>query len=487
MDNSYLSTKIPIIFSVFRTYPQLLIIQFLQEIYRKESINFMKTIEEYWSAALDVLSESLSPIIFNTYIQTLIPLRCDGDVFVFSIKIDVSQYRDLVKKKCSTEITNALTTVYGKPMSFVIVLPNEEGYNTPQQNHPAKDINTKNAYGIIPKYKFDNFIVGSSNNMAHAAALAVADSPGEIYNPLFLYGGVGLGKTHLMHAIGNYVLEKYPDYKVLYVTTEKFTNEFIESLRNNTTYNSTAEFREKYRNIDVLLLDDIQFLSEKEATQNEFFHTFNELITSGKQIVICSDRKPSEIKTLTDRLVSRMQSGLITDIVYPDYETRTAILEKKAELMSLSIPNEVLEYVAKAVTSNIREMEGVLTRIIAYAKVTNRVIDLSLAEEAVKDIIKTNRANITIEYIQETVASYYKITVDELKSKRRTKPLTIYRHIAMYLCRKLLDDSLEEIGSKFGGRDHSTVMNGCDKVSALIENNDKFSVDVAAIEKRING
>lgn len=444
----------------------------------------MKTVEQYWSEAMDLLTLDLSPIIFDTFIKPLIPLRCEDNVFILTLKIDVGQYRDLVKKKCSTQITDALTKVYGKPMNFHIVLPNEDDYekSVPQET-VVKNSKTKNANGIIPNYRFDNFIVGSSNNMAHAAALAVADNPGEIYNPLFLYGGVGLGKTHLMHAIGNYVTEAFPNYKVLYVTTDKFTNEFIEAIRNNTT----IEFREKYRKIDVLLLDDIQFLSGKESTQNEFFHTFNDLITSGKQIVICSDRKPSEINTLTDRLVSRMQAGLITDIVFPDYETRTAILEKKSEMMSLSIPSEVLEYVARAVTSNIREMEGVLTRIIAYAKVTNRVIDLNLAEEAVKDIIKANRANITINYIQETVASYYKITVDELKSKRRTKPLTIYRHIAMYLCRKLLDDSLEEIGAKFGGRDHSTVMNGCDKVCSLLETDNQYSVDVLAIEKRING
>lgn len=443
----------------------------------------MKTAKQYWGEALDILTIKLSSIIYDTFVKPLIPLRVEDDCFIMTLSIEVGQYRDTIKRLYSSPITEALSTVFGKPMTFKIVLPNEdEEADKPVESADIKG-KVRNINGIIPNYRFDNFIVGPSNNMAYAASLAVADNPGEIYNPLFLYGGVGLGKTHLMHAIGNFIMEKFSDYKVLYVTTERFTNDYIESIRNNTT----MQFRDKYRKNNVLLLDDVQFLSNKESTQEEFFHTFNDLISSGRQIVICSDRKPSEINTLTDRLVSRMSAGLITDISFPDYETRTAILEKKADLLGLNINNNVLEYVAQSVTSNIREMEGVLTRIIAYAKVTNKIVDLELAQEAVKDIIKSQKANITIDYIQEVVAGFYKITVDELKSKRRTKPLTIYRHIAMYLCRKFLDNSLEEIGSKFGGRDHSTVMNGCDKVCALLENDDKFAIDVAAIEKRING
>lgn len=444
----------------------------------------MKSAEAYWEEAVELLKKDISPVIFQTFISQLVPKRYDDRVFVFTLKIDVEQYRDIIIKKYQLEITRALSTVFEKEMLFKIVLSNEDDDDKPPVIHTA-DIrgNVRNINGIIPNYKFDNFIVGPSNNMAHAAALACADMPGEMYNPLFLYGGVGLGKTHLMHAVGNYVMEHFPDYKVLYVTTEKFTNDYIESLRNN----KTAEFRDKYRKIDVLLIDDVQFLSNKESTQEEFFHTFNDLVTSGKQIILCSDRKPSDINTLTVRLSSRMESGLMVDISFPDFETRTAILEKKVDLMGLSIDKGVLAYIAQSTSSNIREMEGILTRIVAYAKVTNKVIDVNLAEEAVKDVIKTNKANVNIDYIMDTVASYYKITVDELKSKRRTKPLTIYRHIAMYLCRKLLDDSLEEIGAKFGGRDHSTVMNGCDKVCALIENDNQYSIDVAAIEKRISG
>ncbi len=443
----------------------------------------MKTAKQYWDDTLEILSKDISSILFDTFIKSLIPLRYDEDCFILTLAINVSEYKQSIKKLFSEQITNALTTVFGKKMTFRIVLSGED--EQAEEVKPVMDLKGKvrNINGIIPNYRFDNFIVGPSNNMAYAAALAVAESPGEIYNPLFLYGGVGLGKTHLMHAVGNYVMEKFSQYKVMYVTTEKFTNDYIESLRNN----KTTQFRDKYRKNDVLLLDDIQFLSNKESTQEEFFHTFNDLVSSGRQIIICSDRRPGEISTLTDRLVSRMSAGLITDISFPDYETRTAILEKKADLMGLRINDDVLEYVAQSVTSNIREMEGVLTRIIAYAKVTNKIINVELAQEAVRDIIKAQKANINIEYIQEVVASYYKISVDELISKRRTKPLTIYRHIAMYLCRKFLDDSLEEIGSKFGGRDHSTVMNGCDKVCALLENDNAYAIDVAAIEKRING
>ncbi|MGN1319418.1 MAG: chromosomal replication initiator protein DnaA [Lachnospirales bacterium] len=443
----------------------------------------MKTAEQYWREAMDILAIDLAPIIIDTFIKPLIPLRYEGNNFIFTISIEIGKYRDTVKKLYSKDISEALSQVFGKTMYFQIYLPNEDQ----ELDKPAAttDIRGKvrNINGIIPNYTFDNFIVGPSNEMAHASALAVAENPGEIYNPLFLYGGVGLGKTHLMHAVGNYVMKKFPDFKVLYVTTEKFTNDYIESLRNK----RTVEFRDKYRKIDLLLLDDVQFLANKESTQEEFFHTFNDLVSSGRQIIMCSDRKPYEINTLADRLINRMEAGLITDISFPDFETRTAILDKKADLLGLKISNDVIEYIANSVKSNVREMEGILTRIIAYAKVTNKIIDVSLAEEAVKDIIKSQRTNISVEYIQDVVANYYKITVDELKSKRRTKPLTIYRHIAMYLCRKFLDDSLEIIGKKFGGRDHSTVMNGCDKVCALIESDNQYAADIAAIEKRING
>ena len=314
-------------------------------------------------------------------------------------------------------------------------------------------------------------------------AVGVAENPGTEYNPLFLYGGAGLGKTHLMHAIGNYYYREQPEAKILYVSCEAFTNELIKAIQEK----KTIEFKEKYRRLDMLLIDDVQFLAGKESVQEEFFHTFNDLVNANKQIVICSDRKPNEIATLTDRLVSRMQSGIIADITFPSYETRAAILQKKAEQMGVFIPDDVIALIANSSQSNIREMEGLLKKVEAYSKFTNKEINLELAEEALKDVLESNKPNITVEYIQEIVADYYKTSTSELCSKRRTQPLATYRQLAMYLCRKYLEDSLAVIGGKFGGRDHTTVMHSCDKITAMLESDDKLNQDLFVIDKRIKG
>lgn len=449
----------------------------------------MSNIETYWKKTTDVLRQDMNEITFDAFISPIIPIKYTDSLFIVSMNMGVVAYKDIIKKKYSDKINKALTEVFGRPMSFIFEdeFSENTNENTNETNNQINDNNIpfQRENGLISNYLFNNYIVGSSNNIAYAAAVAVADNPGEddMYNPLFLYGGVGLGKTHLMHAIGNHVMSCNPNAKVLYVSCEKFTNELVEAIRDK----RTIEFKEKYRQLDLLLIDDVQFLSGKEAAQEEFFHTFNALFDAKKQIVMSSDRKPSEIQTLTDRLVSRMSKGLIFDIKSPDFETRTAILEKKAESKNIKIPSEILQYIAYTITSNIREMEGALNKIVIYAKFNNRIIDMELAEEVMKDVIKDNKANITVSYIQETVADFYKVSVDELLSKRRTKPLTIYRHIAMYLCRKLLEDSLEEIGEKFGGRDHSTVMNGCDKVCKLIETNEERAAEIKSIEKRIVG
>lgn len=445
----------------------------------------MSDIHTYWNKTTDILKQEMNNVTYDVFISPIAPVKYTDNYFIGSINMGVAAYKDLIKKKYTDKINKALTEVFKRPMSFVF----EDEFNQDTQEDKTiindNNITIQKENGLIPTYMFNNYIVGSSNNIAYAAAVAVADNPGEddMYNPLFLYGGVGLGKTHLMHAIGNHVISCNPDAKVLYVSCEKFTTELVEAIRDK----KTIEFKEKYRQLDLLLIDDVQFLSGKEAAQEEFFHTFNALFDAKKQIVMSSDRKPQEIKTLTDRLISRMSKGLIFDIKSPDFETRTAILEKKAELKNIKIPSEILQYIAYTITSNIREMEGALNKIVIYAKFNNRVIDMDLAEEVMKDVIKDNKANITVSYIQETVADFYNITVDEILSKRRTKPLTIYRHIAMYLCRKLLEDSLEEIGEKFGGRDHSTVMNGCDKVCKLIETNEERAAEIKSIEKRIIG
>ena len=444
----------------------------------------MSNVESYWQKITNLLKQEMNEITFDAFISPIIPIKYTENLFIGSINMGVVAYKDIIKKKYADKINKALTEVFERPMTFVF---EDEISNENQKQHPLENNNLpiQKENGLITNYLFNNYIVGSSNNIAYAAAVAVADNPGEddMYNPLFLYGGVGLGKTHLMHAIGNHVISCNPDAKVLYVSCEKFTTELVEAIRDK----KTIEFKEKYRQLDLLLIDDVQFLSGKEAAQEEFFHTFNALFDAKKQIVMCSDRKPSEIQTLTDRLVSRMSKGLIFDIKSPDFETRTAILEKKAESKNIKIPSEILQYIAYTITSNIREMEGALNKIVIYAKFNNRVIDMELAEEVMKDVIKDNKANITVSYIQETVSDFYKVTLDELLSKRRTKPLTTYRHIAIYLCRKLLEDSLEEIGEKFGGRDHSTVMNGCDKVCKLIETNEEKAAEIKSIEKRIIG
>ena len=318
---------------------------------------------------------------------------------------------------------------------------------------------------LNPRYTFDTFVIGNSNRLAHAASVAVAESPAKAYNPLFIYGGVGLGKTHLMHAIGHYVLSQNKKTKVVYVSSETFTNELINSIRDD----RNIEFRNKYRNIDILLIDDIQFIAGKERTQEEFFHTFNSLYEANKQIIISSDRPPKEIPTLEDRLRSRFEWGLIADIQPPDLETRIAILKKKAKLENLVVPDEVLIYIAKKILSNIRELEGALIRIVAYSSLTNREINEELAIEALKDIISNTKPKfITPDLIKEKVAEFFNIKIEDFTAKKRTKSIVYPRQIAMYLCRELTDLSLPKIGEEFG-RDHTTILHAYDKISSDLE------------------
>jgi chromosomal replication initiator protein len=350
------------------------------------------------------------------------------------------------------------------------------------QNTAKTLLNDDSQVILNPKYVFETFVVGNSNRFAHAVSQAVAESPAEVYNPLFLYGGVGLGKTHLMHAIGHRILKNHPKLKVVYISSEKFTNELINSLRDG----KPESFRQKYRNIDVLLVDDIQFLSKKEHTQEEFFHTFNTLHEANKQIIISSDRPPREIQTLEDRLRSRFQMGLITDIQPPDLETRIAILRKKALLENFSVPNDVMVYIASRIDNNIRELEGALIRVMAYASLASQTIDLNLATEALKDILPSGSLRqITMELIQEVVSSYFKIKIDDLLAKKRTRNVTYPRQIAMYLCRELTDTSLPRIGEMFGGRDHTTVIHAHDKITRERNEDTKLSNTIKELIKRI--
>ena len=336
------------------------------------------------------------------------------------------------------------------------------------------------------EFTFDTFVVGSNNNLAHAAALAVAESPGEIYNPLFIYGGVGLGKTHLMHAIAHFILKNNPRAKILYVSSETFTNELIDAIRNKNNI-TTTEFREKYRNNDVLLIDDIQFIIGKESTQEEFFHTFNTLYESKKQIIISSDKPPKEIETLEERLRSRFEWGLTVDIQSPDYETRMAILRKKEEMEGYNIDNEVIKYIATNIKSNIRELEGALTKIVALSRLNKCDITLGLAEEALKDIISPNaQREVTPNLIIQVVSDHFGITPLDISSQKRTKEIVYPRQIVMYLCRNMTETPLQSIGRILGGRDHTTIIHGSEKIAADMNKDDNLKNTIEILKKKIN-
>ena len=352
-------------------------------------------------------------------------------------------------------------------------------------NHADNSANVENA-NLNPKYTFDTFVVGNNNKFAHAAALAVAESPGKMYNPLFIHGGAGLGKTHLMLAIAHFILEENPDKRVLYVTSETFTNELIEAIRNGNN-TATTKFREKYRSVDVLLIDDIQFIIGKEATQEEFFHTFNDLHGKKKQIIISSDKPPKDIETLEARLRSRFEWGLIADISSPDFETRMAILHKKEETDGYDIDNEVIKYIAMNIKSNIRELEGALNKLVALSNLENREITVKLAEEALKDIISPDeKKEVTPAFIISTVAEHFHVSVDDIRSNKRNTEIVVPRQIAMYLCSNLTSVGLKKIGSEMGGRDHSTVLHGSKKISSELKTSEDMRKTIEILKKKIN-
>ncbi len=404
----------------------------------------------------------MTELTFNTWIKAALrPLGYSGDQFFIEAVTDF--YHQFVTPRYSVLISNSLSQAVGKPIKAQILTPAQaDEYRagiTPDEK-PADESS------LNPKYTFDTFVVGSNNRFAHAAALAVAEAPADAYNPLFIYGGVGLGKTHLMHAIGHYMLAQKPTLRVKYVTSEAFMNEMVNSLNKR----NQAEFRERYRNIDVLMVDDIQFLTGKTGTQEEFFHTFNALHTAGKQIILSSDKPPREIAKLEERLRSRFEWGLIADISKPDLETRVAILQRKAEEELLRVDTDVLTMIAERVSSNIRELEGCLTRLVAYSSLTGRPVDRALAEDALKEIFaRSEPRHVTCEDVMDAVATYYSVTVEDLKSPRRSRDVAVPRQIAMYIARELVGAPLTMIGEAFGGRDHSTVNHACQKVASEIK------------------
>lgn len=434
-----------------------------------------------WQSCLDLIKNEMAEVSFNTWFgeMNLISIS-EGKVILM---VNNQFAKGIVNDRYVSLIQNALKQITREDFAISITVPGEALEESPKKNTKSTlNLDILSRSSLNPKYTFDRFVIGNSNRFAHAASLAVAESPANAYNPLFIYGGVGLGKTHLMHAIGHFILAQNPNANVVYVSSEKFTNELIESIRNNTN----SEFRNKYRSIDVLLIDDIQFIAKKERTQEEFFHTFNALHESNKQIIISSDRPPKEIPTLEDRLRSRFEWGLIADIQEPDLETRIAILRKRAELDNLTVPDEVIQFIADKVQSNIRELEGALTRVIAYTSLTNENITVDVAAEALKDIISIKKPRqINIPRIKEIVAKHYNIRVDEFDSKKRSRAIAFPRQIAMYLTRELTDLSLPKIGEEYGGRDHTTVMHACDKISNQISEDRQLKSEIDTLVDQI--
>lgn len=458
-----------------------------------------------WQKTLEKLQQELSQPSFDTWISSIQLLGRKGDTLIIAVPNEFA--KDWLENRYSALIRSIVQSITNTPLNirFIIPAPNEPlpslepeqkniPFSSPDQiapssfhQDPASSNETiapspKHEFShapeshLNPKYTFDTFVIGSSNRFAHAASLAVAESPAKSYNPLFLYGGVGLGKTHLMHAIGHQILSNQADTRVLYVSSEKFTNDLIDAIKEN----KPVEFRNYYRNVDILLVDDIQFLAGKEGIQEEFFHTFNALYEANKQIIISSDRPPKEIPTLEDRLRSRFEWGLITDIQPPDLETRIAILRKKANSEHFDVSNEVMVYIADKIQSNIRELEGALIRVMAYASLNNSPITLEVAANALKDILPVEKPKeITIDIIQQAVANYYRLNLSDFKAKKRTRTVAFPRQIAMFLCRELTDSSLPQIGLEFGGRDHTTVMHAYEKIKEDIKNEPQ-------LEKRVN-
>jgi len=450
-------------------------------------------LEALWSQVADRLQREIKAPTFSSWIKEVEPLSFVDGVLELTAPNDFT--RNWVETRYGAVIRASLSDLAGVPVDLRLTAPPDGGQSstrpasdtitTPATTAPAAPLTGRNAeYArrLNPKYTFSSFVIGNSNQFAQATCVAVADMPGRAYNPLFIYGGVGLGKTHLMHAIGHRVLDGPGHPRVLYVSTETFTNEMVTALQDN----RMVQFRERYRDIDVLLIDDIQFVAGKERTQEEFFHTFEALHGSRKQIVISSDRPPKDIPSLEDRLRSRFEWGMISDIQLPDMETRIAILAKKAQTDGLVATDEVLQFIASRVDTNIRELEGALIRVIAYASVMQAPLTLDLAYEALKNVVALNHPRpVTIRAIQEEVARHYDLKLEDFKSRRRTRAIAFPRQVAMYLARQLTDASLPKIGEEFGGRDHTTVMHAFDKITADKTKDPHLVQVLEEIERRV--
>lgn len=447
----------------------------------------MELVEQKWNDILQSVKEEyeLTDVSYNTWLKPL-DIYAIQDNKVFILVPSEQMGLNYINKKYYLPIKVTIAEMTGIEYDIEFVLPEQAKQIRPVKPKKNTMRESSENSNLNPNYTFDTFIVGSNNRFAHSASLAVAESPGEVYNPLFIYGGAGLGKTHLMHAIAHFIQTEHPELKVLYVTSETFTNELIESIRNGNN-SAITKFRDTYRNIDVLLIDDIQFIIGKESTQEEFFHTFNELHIAKKQIIISSDRPPKEMETLEERIRSRFEWGLQADIGSPDYETRMAILHKKVEMDGFKIKDEILHYIAVNIKSNIRELEGALNKLIAYSNLEGKPITMEIAVKELQNIISPDKPlEITPQLIVEVVSEHFNITVDQIMSKNRSSDIAKPRQIAMYLCKQMTSQPLDSIGQLLGGRDHSTIIHGVKKITSEYETDDVLRNTIDTIKKKIN-
>lgn len=445
--------------------------------------------EDIWNRTLDILKNKVNKPGFETWLKTISPVSFEDDVFVVGVSSDFA--KEWLEKRSSKVIRETLNNVCGREieLKFSVVEPGEDTAKVTLQSEKgrkrSKGIPGAEGFSFIqvnPLYSFESFVIGNSNRFAQAASLAVAKSPATQYNPLFIYGGVGLGKTHLMHAIGNYLLKERSNFKTIYVSAENFTNDVIASIREE----RTTEFRNRYRNVDVWLVDDIQFIAGKDRTQEEFFHTFNTLHETNKQIVISSDRPPSELHLTDERLRSRLKWGLTVDIQPPDYETRIAILQRKARKDIVDIPEEVFDFIARNISSNIRDLEGALVRVTAFSSLTDTPVTIERATDILKDFLPHNKpAEITVQNIQKAVADSFGLKISELKSSKRSRNIVLPRQVAMFICREMTEASLPDIGEQFGGKDHSTVIHACSQIRKLSLVDESLSEKVKNIMKTL--
>lgn len=438
-------------------------------------------LDTLWGAIKDGFQQKVAPTAFNTWISTAVPVKLTNHRL--TIKLPSELHRDYWQRVLTQPLVELAYEFAHEDIQPVFVVDDDDNSTVSTLDRTAPEtVTTSQSAKLNPKYTFDTFVIGKGNQMAHAAALVVSEEPGVMYNPLFFYGGVGLGKTHLMHAIGNKMLADDPTTKIKYVSSEAFTNDFITAIQSKTQ----EQFREEYRNVDLLLVDDIQFFADKEGTQEEFFHTFNDLHDEGKQIVLTSDRLPNEIPKLQDRLVSRFAWGLSVDITPPDLETRIAILRNKATADNIVIPDETLGYIANRIDSNVRELEGALSRVAAYSKLVQQPITTELVASSLKSLKLDRRSSeLSIPLIQEKVAKYYHVSLTDLKGKKRMKAIVMPRQIAMYLSRELTDSSLPKIGNEFGGKDHTTVIHAYDKIADALKTDSDLQAEINNLKTEI--